>query len=81
MPEDDAPQGRVQVGVSVQNDGQTVGLHIDVPGTSYAVGFPYGYVEQLRDELPDMLTTALVEAEKQRSGLVLPDSTLSIVKG
>lgn len=69
--------------LSVQDEGETIGLHIEMPGSAYAVKFPIDYVETLERELPGMLRTALEEAARMRSGIVTPPTggKLEIVKG
>ena len=71
---DKAPEARMGVAVSTQGNGEFVALHIDFPGSSYVAAFPYRYAEQLRDELPDMLTAALLQATEERSAaqIILP---------
>lgn len=68
------PEARMGVAVSVEGKGEFVALHIDFPGSSYVAAFPYTYTEQLRDELPDMLNTALQQAAEERSTaqIILP---------
>lgn len=60
--------------LSVQDEGETIGLHIEMPGTAYAVKFPIDYVETLERELPGMLHATLKEAAQMRSGIVIPPS-------
>jgi hypothetical protein len=82
VPED--PQQIGGIAVSVQDDGKTVGLHVEMPGTQFAVKFPLDYAERLRDEFPGMIDAALAECKKQQSGLIAPPSPsgkLQIVKG
>lgn len=82
MPEEAQQIGGVAV--SVQDDGKTVGLHVEMPGTQFAVKFPLDYIEKLRNELPGMLDEALAECKKRQSGIITPPSPsgkLEIVKG
>jgi len=78
-------EARMGVAVSSQGNGEFVALHIDLPGSSYVAAFPYKYAEQLRDELPGMLETALQAAAEDRSvsSIILPANAgeLSIPKG
>lgn len=78
---DQGPEARMGVAVSSQGKGEFVALHIDLPGSSYVAAFPYQYAEQLRDELPDMLTAALQAAEEDRSvsALVLPHNAGELI--
>lgn len=81
------PEEAQQIGgiaFSVQDNGATAGLHVEMPGTQYAVKFPLDYVETLRKELPGMLDAVIAECKKQQSGIITPPSPsgkLTIVKG
>jgi hypothetical protein len=81
------PEEAQQIGgiaVSVQDDGQTIGLHVEMPGTQFAVKFPLDYAERLRNEFPGMIDAAIAECKKQQSGIITPPSPsgkLHIAKG
>lgn len=83
MPEE-AAQPIGGLAVSVQDNGETFGLHFEMPGTQYAVKFPIDYADKLRDELPGMLVAVIEEAKKLKSGIITPPAPggkLEIVKG
>lgn len=81
MPDQAQPIGGVAL--SVQDQGDTFGLHIDMPGTQYAVKFPIDYAAQLQSELPGMLDAVIKGAKEMKSGIITPPSPrgLEIVKG
>lgn len=84
MADDATPEPRLVIGWSVQGDGHFVGMHVQMPGTEYAVLLPYDFVEQFKKEMPGQLDVVLKEAHKQRTGIVTPPQSgggLVLLKG
>lgn len=84
MPDQAEPQPIGGLALSVQDQGETFGLHIEMPGTQYAVKFPINYAGQLEKEFPGMLRAVIDDANRQKSGIISPPSPsgkLEIVKG
>lgn len=84
MPDQAEPQPIGGLALSVQDQGETFGLHIEMPGTQFAVKFPIEYAQQLKAQFPEMLDAVIADANRQKSGIITPPSPsgkLEIVKG
>lgn len=79
----DEPAGpMITVGYSVQNDGQLIGIHFDLPLSQFVVGFPLPQAKALAKEFGPSLEKVIQQAERTASGLVIaPGETLNTLKG
>jgi hypothetical protein len=79
----DQPAGPMMtVAYSVQNDGNLIGLHFEIPMLSQVIGLTIPTAETLAKEFGPNLEKTLKQAERMRSGLILaPAETLKTLKG
>lgn len=72
----------ITVGFSVQNDGELIGIHWDMPLCAFVAGVPIATAEALAEQFPIQLRQVIDEAKKAKSGLVVANGeTMNVLKG
>lgn len=79
----DQPDGpKITVGYSVQNEGNIIGIHFELPLVSQVIGLPIAVAETLGKEFGPNMEKTLRHAERIRSGLTIASAeTLNTLKG
>lgn len=79
------PQVHVMWKTSVQPgpDGTPwVGIEVNTPLSAFLVGIDIASAEKLKTDLPELIESAIVEAKRQRTGLVVATpNTSELLKG
>ena len=77
-----AVQTAPQFGFSIQNDGQFVAFHVNMPFASHVFAIPTGSVDAFADDFARNMKELAAQARTQQNGLVVAtEATLNVLKG